>query len=221
MGKDDRLLDVACGRGASAIMAAQVYKCHVAGVDADHRALEEAHTDARRYRLDDLVRFYQSDAESLPFSSAHFDAVLCECSTSLFSDKQFAYREMARVLRPGGRLAMSDVTFRPEILPEPLDTPLAKALCVPVGMGPEDYVKHMEQVGLSVQSKADYSITISELLDKVQSLLGADLLEALAGRSGQDMLGQAAEALQCARQLVNQGDLGYWTFIAQKPEEDS
>ena len=218
--RDDYLLDVACGQGASAIMMAQVYKCRVAGVDADPRSIEAARKDSRRYRLDNLVTFQQADATHLPFSASLFDAMLCECATSLFSDKFSAFQEMARVLRPGGQLALSDVTFRPKTLPGPLDLPLAQALCIPVAMGPEEYVKLIEGAGLTVQSKTDCSMAIEQLLGKVDSLLGVDRLAALASPSGKEQLGQVATALQCARQLVQQGDLGYWAFIAQKPEEN-
>ena len=219
LARGDHLLDLACGQGTTAIMLAQVYKCHVTGVDTDSRSLEAARRDASRYRLDNLVTFALGDAACLPFSSSTFDATLCECATSLFSDRRSAFREMARVLRHKGLLALSDVTFRPETLPAPLDLPLAGALCIPIGMGPDDYVKFIEEVGLTVAAKTDHSATIGQLLDKLESLLGLQRLAAVADPAAIGQLKQAITALQCARQLVEQGDLGYWAFIAQKLEE--
>lgn len=215
--KGQYLLDVACGRGASAIMLAQTYKCRVAGIDTDARALEGATKDARRYRLDSLVAFVEGDATHLPFPPAAFDAVLCECATSLFSNRQAALCEIARVLKPSGRLALSDVTFRPETLPLPLDSSIARALCIPLGTGPEQYVHLIQGAGLTIEGKADYSNTVEKLLDKAESLLGIGRRTALATKANDQQLDQIAVALNCASELARQGDLGYWTFVAGKP----
>jgi SAM-dependent methyltransferase len=217
LGPDDQLLDVACGRGCSAIMLAQVYRCRVTGVDIDPSLLELARADARRYKLDNLATFIEGDATSLPFPSEFFAAVLCECATSLFSDKPAGFKEMARVLRPGGHLALSDVTFRPETLPAPLDSPLARALCIPQGMGPEAYAKLIESTGLVVRTRTDYSRTIAAPLEKAQSLLGLGQIGSAFGLADPQQLNQIAQALESANLLLAQGELGYWAFIAQRP----
>lgn len=219
LSRESHLLDVACGRGASAIMLAQVYKCHVTGVDADPVAIEAARKDARRYRLDSLASFSQSDATCLPFAASSFDAAICECATSLFSDKRSALGEIARVLRPGGRLALSDVTFRPKTLPAPLDLPLAQALCIPLGTGPDEFVRLIEDAGLTLHSKADYSVTIVKLLEKIEALIGVTHRAEPTEPTTSEGLGQIAAAVQCAHKLVQQGKLGYWAFIARKPEK--
>jgi len=217
LSKEDHLLDVASGRGASALMLAQVFKCRVTGIDTSIEALEQARKDAHCYRLENLVTFTQGDVNSLPFPSSSFSSVLCECATALFSDRQSALREIARVLRPGGYLALSDVTFCPEALPSPIDSPLARALCIPLGMGPEAYIQRIGEAGLIVQEKMDYSGSVAQLLDKVESLLGVGRLATIVGKLDREPLRQIENALYCARQLLQQGDLGYWAFIARKP----
>jgi len=214
---EDRLLDVACGRGASALMLAQVYKCQVVGIDASTTALEYARKEARRYRLDEFVTFREGDATRLAFPDCTFTAAICECATTLFADKRDALSETARVLRRGGHLALSDVTFAPHRLPRPLDLPLARALCLPLGMGPDAYVQLVEGSGLLVEKKIDFSSALIGLLDKAESLLGAAQIGLLVGQAEGDQLGQAAFALQCARQMIGRGDLGYWCFTAVKP----
>ena len=206
-----RLLEVACGRGTSAIMLAQVYKCRVTGLDSDPAAAQLAREDARRYRLEGLATFGTADATALPFAPAIFDAALCECALSVFSDRSSALAEIWRVLRPGACFALSDVTFRPSAFPAPLDVPLASALCIPLGVGPEDYVGFLEKAGFAVLGKGDHSETILGLLHKVDALLGLGNSDPSAP--------QAAEAVRCARQLVEEGKLGYWTFLARKPED--
>jgi hypothetical protein len=216
LSRDDHVLDIACGRGASALMLAQVFKCRVTGVDTSATAIDQARREARRYRLENLVSFVQADATSLAFPAATFSAVFCECATSLFTDRRSAFGELARMLRPGGRLALSDVTFRPQALPEPIDSPLAQALCIPLGMGPEAYAQLLEESGFVLQRQTDYSGTIAQLLDKVESLLGLAQQPALAGQADGEPLRRIVAALHCARQLLQQGDLGYCAFIAQR-----
>lgn len=218
LSKDDHLLDVACGRGTSALMIAQVYKCRVTGIDSSGTATEHARREARRLRLDHLATFVQGDAGQLPFPTSSFTSALCECATNLFPERQAGLNEIGRVLRPGGRLALSDVTFSLKALPDPLDLPLAKLLCIPTGVGPQDFVRFIEAAGLEVKRTSDHSPTILHLLETVEHFLGIR-------RDGPQVAvtegagpSQVAAALVCARSLVQQGDLGYWAFIATKKQ---
>jgi arsenite methyltransferase len=215
LSKNHHLLDVACGPGTSALMLAQVYKCRVTGVDVDGKAIRAARQQARRYRLHGLVNFVEADAARLPFASSTLDAGLCECAFNLLENRQAALLEMGRVLRPGGYLALTDVTFRPNKLPDPLNHPLVKMLCVPLGLGPEELADDIEQAGLQVQDMRDYSRSIAELLNK----LGAFFDSPLTIVDKQDSSGipdPITAALGCARKLVEEGSLGYWGFTARK-----
>jgi SAM-dependent methyltransferase len=216
LSRDDHVLDVACGRGASALMLAQVFKCRVTGVDSGHQAIDQAQKEARRYRLKSLVTFTQGDATCLTFPSATFSAALCECATSLFADRRVAFGELARVLCVGGRLALSDVTFRPDSPPEWMDSSLSRALCVPIGMGPERYAQLLAESGFLVQRSMDYSGAVAQIVDRVESLLGLGHLATLAMPLDGGALGQVRLALHHARELLQCGDLGYWAFIAEK-----
>lgn len=214
---EDHLLDVACGQGASALMLAQVYKCQVEGIDSNTTAIEHARKEARRYRLDRLVTFSEADATCLSFPEGTFTAAICECATTLFTDKGAAIGEIARVLRPDGRLALSDVTFLPDRLPPVLDVPLARSLCISLGMGPQQYVKSIEQGGLVLESGVDHSYTLAQLIGKVELFLGAGESTNLLGLVGKEVMVQATSALACLRELLDRKDLGYWAFTARKP----
>jgi len=86
-----------------------------------------------------LTTFRQGDAEGLPFADGSFDAVISECSFCTFPDKATAAAEMARVLHPGGRLGLTDMTVRGP-LPDDMQTLLVWVACVTAASTPEDYV---------------------------------------------------------------------------------
>jgi ubiquinone/menaquinone biosynthesis C-methylase UbiE len=97
----DRVLDVACGTGIVARTAAERAgpAGHVIGLDLNEAML----TVARRVRPD--LDWRQGDAASLPFPDDAFHAVLCQSGLMFVPDPAVAVREMARVVRPGGRVA--------------------------------------------------------------------------------------------------------------------
>ncbi|MGH8305706.1 MAG: class I SAM-dependent methyltransferase, partial [Steroidobacteraceae bacterium] len=109
LGRDSRVLDVAAGRGGSAIHLAQRRGCRVIGVDLSAANVDAATANARADAVDDLVTFVVGDAESLGIDNGDFDAVICECALCTFPDKAQAARGFARVLRPGGRVGISEL----------------------------------------------------------------------------------------------------------------
>lgn len=97
------VLDVACGTGVLAIDAARVVSPggSVVGVDLNPGMLAVA----RRKSAD--VEWREAPAEALPFETATFDAVVSQFGLMFFQDQERALREMWRVIRPGGRLAVA------------------------------------------------------------------------------------------------------------------
>jgi len=103
VGVGDRVLDVACGTGALAREAALRVGDggFVAGVDPERGMLAVAK------ELAPEVEWQDGAAESLPFPDSSFDAVCCQFGLMFFDDRPKALREMIRVLRPGGKLAVA------------------------------------------------------------------------------------------------------------------
>ncbi len=99
-----RILDVACGPGTvSRGMASP--SCPVYGIDVSMGMLRQGRDLAIREGVNDL-RFARADAAALPFPDATFDAAVCSGALHLFPDPRAALREIARVSRPGARLAV-------------------------------------------------------------------------------------------------------------------
>lgn len=102
-----RVLDVACGNGNAALGAAHRF-CRVVGIDYVPSLLERARQRAEAERLD--IEFLQADAEALPFPAGSFDAALSTFGVMFAPDQSRAARELARVVRKGGKIAMANWT---------------------------------------------------------------------------------------------------------------
>jgi ubiquinone/menaquinone biosynthesis C-methylase UbiE len=102
-----RVLDVACGSGNAALAAAR-RGCEAVGVDYVPGLLERGRLRAEAEHLD--VEFRHGDAEDLPFSGGSFDAVISIYGVMFAPDHQRAAAELARVCRPGGRIALASWT---------------------------------------------------------------------------------------------------------------
>ncbi|MBV8081546.1 MAG: methyltransferase domain-containing protein [Candidatus Eremiobacteraeota bacterium] len=102
----ERVLDVATGGGHTALAFAP-HAADVVASDLTPRMLEVA-AELAASRGVDNVRFVRAQAESLPFDDASFDVVTCRVAPHHFADPAAFVREVARVLRPGGRFLLDD-----------------------------------------------------------------------------------------------------------------
>jgi ubiquinone/menaquinone biosynthesis C-methylase UbiE len=99
------LLDVACGTGAVIRLAAkQGHDGRLAGIDLNSGMLGVARSMPPN---GPPIEWYEGSALDLPFPAASFDVVLCQLGLQFFPDRPRALRQMARVLRPGGRAGLS------------------------------------------------------------------------------------------------------------------
>jgi ubiquinone/menaquinone biosynthesis C-methylase UbiE len=102
-----QVLDVACGNGNAALAAAHRF-CRVVGLDYVPALLDCARQRAAAERLP--LELVEGDAESLPFPAASFDAVLSTFGVMFAPDQARAARELVRVTRPGGKVALANWT---------------------------------------------------------------------------------------------------------------
>ena len=214
-----RVLDVACGKGTTAVFLAREFGCRVFGVDYGHQNVEAARSLAHSERVDARVHFERSDAETLPFSDESFDAVICECAFCTFPDKAAAAKEFFRILRRGGRLGISDLT-RSEILPKDLDGLLAWVACIGDAQTLDGYVAYLRDAGFSVDSIEQRNDALKEMVDQVRmKLLGAEIMAGLNKLQlpGID-LGTAKRMASSALMAVKQRRLGYVLIGATKPD---
>jgi arsenite methyltransferase len=212
-----RVLDIASGKGTSALFLAERFGCEVLGIDYSGRSMEEASTAAAARRMESRVTFRLGDAERLPVVDSSFDAIICECAFCTFPDKPAAAGEFARVLRSGGEIGLSDLT-RTDVLPKELDGLLAWIACIADAQSVESYTQYLSAAGLRVRQTERHDEALLEMVNQVRmKLLGAEVMIGLKKLDlpGVD-LAAAKQMAQAALGAIKQGSLGYAIICAVK-----
>jgi ubiquinone/menaquinone biosynthesis C-methylase UbiE len=217
LGEHSRVLDVASGKGTSALFLAEKFRCTVIGLDYGKQNVDTANASAAERGISSRVRFEQADAEQLPFADASFNGVICECAFCTFPDKAKAAREFARVLRQGGRLGISDLTRSAE-RPKELEGLLAWTSCIADAQPVEKYLEWFTSAALEPRTTESHDEALHEMVRQVQAkLLGAEVLVGLKtiDLPGMDF-SSARQMAATALSAVQQGHLGYALITAEK-----
>ncbi len=210
-----RVLDVASGRGISAIHLARTVGCSVVGVDYSPPNVASASQAASEQGVSDRVRFLAGDAERLPVEDRAFDAVIAECAYCTFPDKPAAAAEFARVLRLGGRLGFVDLV-RSGPLPAELGSVAAWVACIGDARPLEEYLALLEDAGLRIDRVERHDQALAELVEMVRTRL---LTVQVASRLTASPLpfidwGEVRPMLRSAAAAVADARLGYALIAA-------
>lgn len=158
------VVDLGSGGGLDVFLAAQKVgpTGRAIGIDMTPEMIELARRNAARGNDGKgytNVEFHLSTIDKLPLPDASVDCVISNCVINLAPDKRAVFQEISRVLRPGGRLAISDIALKRELPAEVSRNILAYVGCISGAVTIDEYQEALKQAGFSfveiIDSKAD------------------------------------------------------------------
>lgn len=145
----ERVLDIGSGLGGAARVLAATCGCHVTGIDLTGDYCRAAAELTRWVGLGDLVEYRQADALDMPFGDGSFDVAWTQHAAMNIADKARLYREVHRVLRPGGRFALYDI-LQGEGGPVHFPVPWAREPSISHLVTPGEWRRLLEAAGFEV-----------------------------------------------------------------------
>jgi ubiquinone/menaquinone biosynthesis C-methylase UbiE len=126
--QDTKVIDIACGKGTTALYIAERYGCNVVGIDIEKDLIEEANQLLRKKGMERKVSFQVGDAMHLPFDDNSFDVAVSQAMLVLVEDKYRTIQEARRVIKQGGRAGWLELSWKKETNPEFMDV-VSNVLC--------------------------------------------------------------------------------------------
>jgi SAM-dependent methyltransferase len=193
------VLDIGSGLGGTARCLADEFGCRVTGIDLTDEYCRVAAMLSAKTGLAHLVDYRQGDATNLPFEDQAFDVVWTEHVAMNIPDKNRLYKEMHRVLKPGGTLAIYDILAGPSG-PVLFPVPWARTLDTSFLVSPDELRKLLEESKFTVTDWSDtteaaraWFVSLAEKIRKegfpslgFHLLLGADFKE-MAQNQGRNL----------------------------------
>lgn len=145
----ETVLDLGSGAGFDCFLAASKVGAtgKVIGVDMTPEMIEKARENARKHTSEN-VEFRLGEIENLPVGDNSVDVVISNCVINLSADKPRVFRDVCRVLKPGGRIAISDIALLKELPKKIQESIEAYVGCISGAMLVDDYKKIVESAGL-------------------------------------------------------------------------
>ncbi len=150
----ETVVDLGCGGGLDVFLAADKVgpEGRAIGIDMTPDMIELARRNARKTADGEPrrnVEFHLATIDKLPLADASVDCVISNCVINLAPDKQAVFREVARVLKPGGRLAVSDIALKQPLPPEISADIMAYVGCIAGAIPIEDYHRGLSEAGFA------------------------------------------------------------------------
>jgi len=148
----DVVLDLGSGAGIDALLAARKVgrKGKVIGVDMTEEMVRKARENARKQKIAN-VEFLLGEIENLPLKDNSVDTIITNCVINLTPDKAKTFREAYRVLKPGGKIYLSDIVLLEKLSAEQKNDADLLSGCVAGALLKDDYLNKIKKVGFGVR----------------------------------------------------------------------
>ncbi len=209
-----RVLDVCSGMGGPARYLAMRVGCQVVGLDFTESRHRGAQHLTALVKLDHLVAFQHGNALDMPFEAASFDAVIGQEAWCHVPDKPRLIAECARVVKPGGVIAFTDILKRPTLSEHEMAR-LSEEMTFPTLETLDGYAAQLERNGCKVQVRDDLSEDWARIL--VQRLaMYRSLGKETAAKFGTTQSQHWDRIYSFFVGLYGEGKLGGGRFVARK-----
>ena len=144
------VVDLGCGGGMDVLLAANRVgpSGKAIGIDMTADMLARARTGAEKVGATN-VEFYQAEIDTLPLPDDSIDCIISNCVINLVPDKAQVFREMLRVLKPGGRIAINDIALKRTLPPEIKSSMEAYVGCIAGAILIEEYEHQLTNAGFA------------------------------------------------------------------------
>lgn len=154
------VVDLGCGGGIDVLLAARKVgpTGKAVGIDMTPEMIARAgrNADQLRARGEALnVEFHLAPMEKMPLPDDSIDCLISNCVINLAADKPAVFREMARVLKPGGRVAVSDIALKKELPAELASSVAAYVGCVAGALPVAEYERLLKEAGFAAVEVVD------------------------------------------------------------------
>jgi SAM-dependent methyltransferase len=143
------VVDLGCGGGLDVFLAAQKVgpTGKAIGIDMTQAMIDRARRNAAQTPELKNVEFHLTTIDKLPLADNSVDVVISNCVINLAPDKEAVFREIARVLKPGGRVAVSDIALKQALPPELKESIMAFVGCIAGAISLERYEAGLKAAG--------------------------------------------------------------------------
>jgi ubiquinone/menaquinone biosynthesis C-methylase UbiE len=146
----DRVLDLGSGAGNDCFVARSIVgeEGFVTGLDFTDEMLEKAQNNNRKMDFTN-VEFIKGDIENIPLPDDSYDVVISNCVLNLVPDKEQAFSEIRRVLKPGGHFCVSDIVLKGDLPDDMREAAALYAGCVSGALQKEAYLRIVKDAGFA------------------------------------------------------------------------
>ncbi|HVK16440.1 MAG TPA: arsenite methyltransferase, partial [Fimbriiglobus sp.] len=150
------VVDLGNGGGLDVFLAAKKVgpSGKAVGIDMTPETVERARANARKQGFEN-VEFHLATIDDLPLPDASVDCIISNCVINLAPDKISVFREIFRVLKPGGRVAVSDIALKKDLPPEVGTDLLAYVGCIAGAISIPEYVAGLRAAGFAAVQVVD------------------------------------------------------------------
>ena len=162
----ERVLDMGSGAGFDCFLASSLVgpSGQVIGVDITSEMVDKARANAKKGGYEN-IDFRQGDLENMPVADSYVDVVISNCVINLVPNKRLVFKEAFRVLKPGGRLAISDVVLTRELPDFVKNSTKAYIGCLAGAIMKQESLQIIGNVGFSdISVAAESSFPVQSLL---------------------------------------------------------